>query len=83
MLQSKQIKEILGNMPKNVPISVDDVHTTVRCQSTLTKQDYEPYTQTRKTDYPTWKHRVQSVLADYKKKHRVIHDEDNHTYSFV
>ena len=82
MLTRKEIRKILNNLPKNVAIGIEDILDTIERQIPLTSQDYESYTTSRKTNYPTWKNRVQLELTDCKKKHLVIHDEVTHTYSF-
>jgi len=82
MIHSEDIKSILGQLPKGVPTTVKTIQTCVERAFPLTNADWEPYTKTRATNYPIWKHRVQSVLSEYKKGQQVVHDPVTNSYSF-
>lgn len=82
MIHSEDIKSIFGQFPKGVPMTVKTIQASVARAFPLTNADWKPYTQTRATNYPIWKHRVQSVLSEYKKDHNVVHNPKTNSYSF-
>ena len=82
MIHSEDIKRIFGGFSKGVPMTVGTIQASVARAFPLTKDDWEPYTKIRATNYPIWKHRVQSVLSEYKKKQKVGHNPKTNSYSF-
>ena len=82
MIHSKNIKSIFDLFPKGVPMTVETIQASVARAFPLTNADWKPYTKTRATNYPKWKHRVQSVLSEYKKNKIVGHDPETNSYSF-
>lgn len=82
MSNAKEIKKILGQIPTGTILTITDIQNFVRIKLSLTADDWKPYTTTRKTSYPKWKHNIQSVLAEYKREAKVIHFEYCQSYQF-
>lgn len=81
-MTTTEIKEILGTISKGTTLSIAELQELVKNSTHLSAEDELPYTRTRKTDYPRWKHRLQSVLAEMKKSEMVEHDSVLHEYTF-
>lgn len=62
---------------------VADIQKLVENIYDLSEEDWEPYTKTRTTNYPKWKHNLQTVLAEWKKEGIVRHEEDTNSYIFM
>ena len=83
LITSTDIKKIIAlSMPKGRWIHINDIQDIVERNYPLTSQDWNPYTNTRKTNYPIWKHRIQGVLSTMKSEGKIIHDETNNCYMF-
>lgn len=79
----QQIRGILSALPTNQEIPVETILNHVQTSGLLSDTDLEPHTQSRPTHYPRWKAYVQAVLWDLKRKGKVIHDPDKHSYIFL
>ncbi len=82
MIDAFRIKAVLESVKEGTTLTVWEIFSMVERVYGLTKEDLEPYTQTRSTKYPRWKHRIQSVLANYKKEGVVAHNPSECSYTF-
>ena len=82
MIHSKDIKDILAKIPEGTTLTVEKIQDLVENNFALTASDFAPYTTTRPTSYPRWLHRIQAVLAEYKKDQKVVHDPETNSYTF-
>ena len=82
MIHAKDIKAVLYKIPDGATLSIADIQTLVRTCLPLSNADWEIHTKTRPTNYRKWFHRIQGVLADYKRKGLVVHDPIHHLYTF-
>lgn len=82
MITAQDIKKILGKIPKGNTLTVEEIQNRIENNFPLTASDFAPYTTTRPTSYPRWHHSVQSVLAEYKKSQKVVHDPETNSYTF-
>lgn len=83
MLTCTNIKLLLrGNITSGTTLHVSQIHTIIQKNATLTIEDWAPHTRTRPTKYPRWKHRVQGVLATFKKNGVILHSPSSNTYKF-
>ena len=82
MITAKDIKKILDKIPKGTTMTVKKIHELVEEEFTLTDDDWKPHTETRETNYPKWKHKVQAVLAELKKAQKVVHNPGTNSYTF-
>lgn len=82
MLKARDIKQILGQIPAGTTLTVKQIQKFVRANATLTSEDWEIHTKTRPTNYRRWRHRIQGVLAEYKKKGIVRHNPETSSYTF-
>ena len=86
-LTEAKAKEILSNIPSGAALSVSSIQTLVEstlnyAQTPLTPEDNAPYTNTRKTKYPHWKHEVQKALYHLKENGTIQYNADTHVYTF-
>ena len=80
-LSSKQIRHIVKSyLPKGQWLHIHAIQNTVSRHYSLSTKDQMPYTQTRVTHYPLWKHRLQSFLASEKIKGSLQHDPVTNSY---
>ena len=82
MLEAKDIKKILGQILAGTTLTVRQIQDLVRTSFPLTDDDWAIHTDTRPTNYRRWLHRIQGVLAEYKRKGLVKHNPDTCTYTF-
>lgn len=82
MIQAQDIKQILAQIPAGTTLTVQQIQDLVKNSYALSPADWEPYTETRKTNYSKWQHQVQSALARMKENGIVVHDEATHSYTF-
>lgn len=82
MLKPADVKDVFAAVPKGSKLYIADIQALVRQKCSMTKEDFEPYTDTRKTNYCKWTHCVQRVLYELKRKGVLQHDEMQHTYRF-
>ena len=82
MLRAKDIKKILGQVPTGTTLTVHQIQDLGRANFTLTSADWEIHTNTRPTNYRKWLHRIQGVLAEYKRKGIVKHNPATCSYTF-
>lgn len=83
MVDAAKIKKIIGEVPAGRTIAVTEYQDLVESNYPLDEEDRAPYTKTRVTKYPHWKHVLQSVLHEYKEKGLLIHDEARQSYTVV
>lgn len=82
MIQAQDIKAIFAQIPAGTTLTVQQIQDLVQNSYALSPADWEPYTETRKTNYSKWRHQVQSALARMKENGIVVHDEATHSYTF-
>ena len=82
MIQAQDIKAILAQIPAGTTLTVQQIQDLVKNSYALSPADWEPYTETRKTNYSKWQHQVQSALAELKRNSAVGHNEATHSYTF-
>lgn len=82
MIQAQDIKAIFAQIPAGTTLTVQQIQDLVQNSYPLSPADWEPYTETRKTNYSKWQHQVQSALARMKENGIVVHDEATHSYTF-
>lgn len=82
MLKSKDIKKILENIPAGTTLTISQIQDVVRNSYQLSQDDMKPHTQSRPTTYERWRHRIQGVLSDYKRKGIVEHNKLTKSYTF-
>ena len=82
MLRSKDIKQIFGQIPAGETLTVSDIQDLVKRSFLLSSADWAIHTNTRPTNYRKWPHRIQGVLAEYKRKGLVKHNPATCSYTF-
>lgn len=82
MLQAKDIKKILSQIPAGTKMSSKEIQVLVKNNYPLSAEDLEVHTTTRPTHYQRWQHRVQAVLSEYKRKGIIQHDSATGIYTF-
>ena len=81
-INSQAVRQVLDSIPHGTIYHIRNIQTLVANSCGLTSGDKMPYTDTRDTSYPRWKHTIQSVLAYYKMEGRVVHFENSNCYMF-
>lgn len=69
LLERIESRKILISYSNDGHIQINDIQDLVRANFTLTSADWEIHTNTRPTNYRKWLHRIQGVLAEYKRKY--------------
>ncbi|MCR4744718.1 MAG: hypothetical protein K5894_05750 [Lachnospiraceae bacterium] len=82
MINSIAIKKILGQVPAGTTLSVSQIQNFVSNKYPLSAEDWDVYTTTRQTHYCKWKHKIQSVLHEYKEKKILEHNPSTCSYTF-
>lgn len=83
MLTGSEIKNLLkSNITPGATLHVSKIHMIIKTNAVLTNEDWAPHTTTRPTKYPRWKHRVQGVLATFKKNGVILYSPSSNTYKF-
>lgn len=82
MIKAKDIKLVLSQIPVGTEMSVGDIQALVKKSCPLNNEDWAIHTKTRPTNYRKWLHRIQGVLAEYKRNGIVTHDPVTHIYMF-
>ena len=81
LITSSDIKRIINsNMLKGQWVNISNIQDLIQRNYPLTTEDWGPYTTTRETDYPIWKHRIQSVLGSMKSAGTIQHDTNTNSY---
>jgi hypothetical protein len=81
-ITSSDIKRIINAyMQRGHWINISNIQALVQQHYTLTAADWAPHTNSRPTTYPVWKHRIQGVLSNMKKKNMIQHDEVSESYN--
>lgn len=82
-IASKDIRGIFKNqITPTTTLSIGDIQDVVKSHYFLSADDKAPHTKTRPTVYPLWKHRVQGVLSDLKRKNQIKHNAATNEYTF-
>ena len=82
MIKAKDIKAILLQIPSGTTLDLSQIKKFLQNNLYLTKEDWEPHTKTRLTNYPKWLHKTQGVLSEYKRNGKIKHNSQMHTYTF-
>lgn len=81
MLACKDVRKILiNNVKPNTSIDVSTIYSIVETNYILTNADLVPYTKSRKTNYPRWKHQVDNELQSLKKRGKASSITGNYTF---
>lgn len=81
LITSSDIKRIINSyMPKGQWVHISYIQNLIQKYYPLAVADWAPYTNSRKTNYPIWKHRIQGVLSGMKLANTIQHYKAAHSY---
>ena len=80
-IQAKDVKTILSGIVRGTILTVRQIQGLIASRLKLSAVDWEPYTNSRRTNYPKWHAVIQRVLFEYKQSGKVIHVSEA-TYMF-
>lgn len=80
-ITSSDIKKIIkGHMIRGQWVHIRHIQALIQRYYQLTAADWAPHTNSRETDYPIWKHRIQGVLSGMKLDSTIKHDKAGKSY---
>jgi hypothetical protein len=85
MITNGDIVQVLrSHVPTDRRIAVLQILQIVEDNCQLTVDDWYPHPSevVRNSNYPAWKRKVQAVLHNLKRRHKVEHFSDAHDYIF-
>ena len=82
-ITNSKIKDILAiNAPKGIWLTVSQIQDIVSSNYSLQEDDMAPHTETRETNYPVWKHRIQGALSELVRTEIAEHRSADASYKF-
>lgn len=81
MVTTTDVAGVLNTVPAGTTLTITEIQELVEKTLGLEAEDLEPYTTSRPTEYPKWKHRIQTTLARHKEKGLVVHHPETNSYT--